>query len=105
MNKNTFEIALLLVRLIVAVMVIYIFPTITKYIKTRQIYTVVDKAVKAAQQVWWQKSGADRKAYALSFVKDALSKLNITCDDEQISKLIEAAVMELHLEKGDLKES
>ena len=104
MNKNTFEIALLLVRLIVAVMVVYIFPTITKYIKTRQIYTVVDKAVKAAQQLLWAQDGKTRKKFAVNLATELLDKTGITINEGQLSALVEAAVQEMHIARGDYKE-
>ena len=64
----------------------------------------VGKAVLAAQQTLWKQSGEVRKEFAMKVARAALNDLHISISDDQLSALIEAAVLELHRgEKDDDK--
>lgn len=101
MNQNTYEIVTLIARLIVAVAVTYLIPQISKNLKDKKIADAVQKAVYAAQQTLWKEDGQERKRFAVKLATQTLEKAHIKITEEQLSSLIEAAVQEMHIAKGD----
>ena len=57
-------------------------------------------AVLKAQQVLWDETGKDRKAYVTEFLKEILIAKNIALSDEQLDVLIEAAVKQMKIEEN-----
>ena len=104
MNENTFRLVELAVRLITGLLAIYVISVVSRAIKQRLAQSEVGKAVLAAQQTLWEKSGEERKEFAMKAARAALDELHISMSDEQLSLLIEAAVQEMHISKGDYPE-
>nr|DAF70544.1 MAG TPA: holin [Caudoviricetes sp.] len=104
MNETTFRIVELTVKLLAAVLATYVVPTAARWIRQQLIQTEIGKAVLAAQQTLWAKSGMERKEFAMKAARAALDELHISMSDEQLSLLIEAAVQEMHISKGDYPE-
>ncbi len=104
MSENTFRIVELAVRLIVGLLAVYVIPVVSRAIRQKLAQSEVGKAVLAAQQTLWEKSGQERKEFAMKTARAALNELHISMSDEQLSLLIEAAVQEMHISKGDYPE-
>lgn len=104
MNENTYRLIELAVRLIAGLLALYVIPVVSRAIKQRLAQSEIGKAVLAAQQTLWTKSGPERKEFAMKTARAALNELHISMSDEQLSLLIEAAVQEMHISKGDYLE-
>lgn len=104
MNESTYRLIELAVRLIAGLLALYVIPVVSRAIKQRLAQSEVGKAVLAAQQTLWAKSGTERKEFAMKAARAALDELHISMSDEQLSLLIEAAVQEMHISKGDYPE-
>lgn len=104
MNETAFRIVELAVKLLAAVLATYVVPAAARWIRQQLIQTEIGKAVLAAQQTLWEKSGPERKEFAMKAARAALDELHISMSDEQLSLLIEAAVQEMHISKGDYPE-
>ncbi len=96
MSESTFRIVELAVKLLVAVLATYVVPAAARWIRQQLIQTEIGKAVLAAQQTLWKQSGEARKDFAMRVARAALDDLHISMSDDQLSTLIEAAVLELH---------
>lgn len=96
MNESTFRIVELAVKLLAAVLATYVVPVAARWIRQQLIQTEIGKAVLAAQQTLWKQSGEVRKDFAMRVARAALDDLHISMSDDQLSTLIEAAVLELH---------
>lgn len=96
MNETTFRVAELVIRVIAAVLAAYVIPVAAQWIKQKMTQSEVGKAVLAAQQILWKQSGEVRKEFAMKVARAALDDLHISISDDQLSALIEAAVLELH---------
>ena len=57
-------------------------------------------AVFAAEQILGPKMGKDKKAFAIDYVKNLLSKWHLTFDDAAVDAAIEAQVKELKITEG-----
>lgn len=97
MNETTFRLVELAVRLVFGVLAVYVVPVVAGAIKQMLAESAVGKAVLAAQQTLWEKSGEDRKEFAMKVAREALDALHISMSDDQLSTLIEAAVRELRM--------
>ena len=104
MNESTYRLIELAVRLIAGILALYVIPVVSRVIKQRLAQSEVGKSVLAAQQTLWAKSGTERKEFAMKTARAALDELHISMSDEQLSLLIEAAVQEMHISKGDYPE-
>lgn len=102
MDDSTYRIAELIVRLVVAVVVVYLVPTISRALKNNQTYKIIAESVRAAQQLHWKEDGTVRKSYATAMARELLAKAGIEITDDQLSSLIEAAVNELRIAEGTL---
>ena len=96
MNETTFRVAELVIQVIAAVLAAYVIPVAARWIKQKMTHSEVGKAVLAAQQILWKQSGEVRKEFAMKVARAALDDLHISISDDQLSALIEAAVLELH---------
>lgn len=64
----------------------------------------VEKAVYAAQQLLWERTGAERREYATSLISEWCEEHGLTISDEQIRVLLEAAVKGLRIAEGGKNE-
>ncbi len=97
MSDTTFRLIELAVRLVFGVLAVYVVPVVAGAIKQMLAESAVGKAVLAAQQTLWEKSGEERKDFAMKVAREALDALHISMSDDQLSALIEAAVRELRM--------
>ncbi len=97
MSDTTFRLIELAVRLVFGVLAVYVVPVVAGAIKQMLAESAVGKAVLAAQQTLWEKSGEERKDFAMKVAREALDALHISMSDDQLSTLIEAAVRELRM--------
>ena len=97
MNETTFRLVELAVRLVFGILAVYVVPVVAGAIKQMLAESAVGKAVLAAQQTLWEKSGEERKESAMKVAREALDALHISMSDDQLSTLIEAAVRELRM--------
>ena len=61
---------------------------------------IAERAVSAAEQIWGDQHGEEKKAYALNVVEKYLAAKGITLDLDIIDGYIEAAVCDMNLSKG-----
>ena len=59
--------------------------------------TIANIAVYAAEQTFGAKMGKDKKAFALDYAKQLLSKFKLTFDEDVVGGAIEAQVKELKI--------
>lgn len=104
MSETVYNITELIVRLVVLLIAAFIVPALKKWLQNKQIDSAVQKAVYCVQQLYWNEKGEDRKKVATEMAKELLEKVGIEIDAGQLSALIEAAVQELHVARGDYKE-
>ena len=100
MNGILFEILRLVVLLAVFVVTCYLIPWIRGKIGQDRLDEVtkwVNAAVLMAQQVYYARSGAERKAIVVDLLKDILMAKNISISDDQLDLLIEAAVKQMKM--------
>lgn len=101
MSEVAYQIVEMVVRLAVAVIAAYVLPVVSRAVKQYMAQSEVGKAVMAAQQTMWKASGEERKELAMKLAREALNTLHISMSDDQLSALIEAAVQEMHIDRGD----
>lgn len=101
MNEMTYQIVEMIVKLVAAALAAYVIPVISKAIRQSMAHSEIGKAVLAAQQTMWKASGAERKELAMKLAREGLDALHISMSDDQLSALIEAAVQEMHIDRGD----
>lgn len=103
MNGIIFEILSLVVLLAVFVVTCYLIPWIRGKIgqdRLDEITKWVNAAVLMAQQVYYARTGAERKAIVVDLLKNILIAKNISISDEQLDLLIEAAVKAMKIQEG-----
>lgn len=103
MNEIIFEVLRLIVLLAVFVVTCYIIPWMRGKIGQDRLDAVtgwVNTAVLMAQQVYYAKTGAERKAIVVDLLKDILMAKNISISDRQLDMLIEAAVKAMKMKEG-----
>ena len=103
MNEIVYEIIKLVVMVAVLVITRYLVPWIKEKIGADKL-AVIEKwakyAVQATQQVYWSKTGEERKAIVTMFLKEILLAKNISISDEQLDILIEAAVKQMKINEN-----
>lgn len=104
MNDATFRLVQMAVQLVCGILAVYVVPVLAKMAKQYLAQSEVGKAVLAAQQTLWEKSGEERKTFAMTVAREALNTLHISISDDQLSTLIEAAVYEMKMANGTLDE-
>lgn len=103
MDEIIMEALKLMLMLISFVVCAYLLPWIRQKVgetKMEQLEQYVQQAVYAVQQLFWQKTGDERRAKAIELIADWCAKNNISVTQDQIRVLIEAAVKEMHIAEG-----
>lgn len=103
MNEIIFEVLRLAVLLVAFAVTCYLIPWIKGKIgqdRLNEITTWTNAAVLMAQQVYYAKSGPERKAIVVNLLKSMLTAKNISITDEQLDTLIEAAVKAMKMEEN-----
>lgn len=103
MNEIIFEVIKVVVMVAALIITRYLVPWLKEKIGAGKL-AVAEKwarcAVLKAQQVLWDETGKDRKAYVTEFLKEILIAENIALSDEQLDVLIEAAVKQMKIEEN-----
>ena len=89
MNEMIFEILKLIVMIAVFIVTCYLIPWVRGKIgqdKLDEITKWVNAAVLMAQQVYFAKTGAERKAIVVDLLKNILIAKNISVSDEQLDR-------------------
>ena len=103
MNDILFELLKLIVMIAVLLVMRYAIPWLRARIGAEKIAETekwAKKAVLMAQQVYWNKSGEERKEIVTEFLREMLIAKNISISGEQLEILIEAAVKQMKIEEG-----
>jgi len=104
MDEIVFEIIKVIVMVVTLIVARYLVPWIKEKIgvdKLVQIEKWTKYAVLKAQQVLWEESGVDKKAYVTEFLQELLAEKNIALSDEQLDVLIEAAVKQMKIDENE----
>lgn len=103
MNSIVFEILKCVIVVAIILIARYAMPFFKQYAESDKMSGVtqwVESAVLYAQQVYWGKSGAERKEIVLKFLKETLDKTHVQITDEQLDVLIEAAVKAMKMKEN-----
>lgn len=100
----TKEITDILVKIVVGICVALVTKFLIPYLKTLRedarwlrLINMVETAVEAAEQIVKEPgSGAEKKKMVLSFVSDWLTKQGISVTEDELDKLVEAAVKKMN---------
>ena len=105
MSEVAFEFIKVTVMLVALVIARYLVPWLKEKIgadKLAEAEKWVKYAVLKAQQVLWEESGTDKKAYVTMFLKEILMAKNIALSNEQLDVLIEAAVKQMKIAENSV---
>ena len=103
MNEIVFEALKLLIMIVFFLASCYLVPWIKSMIgqnRLDEIKSWTNAAVLMAQQVYYAKTGPERKAIVVELLKSMLTAKNISITDEQLDTLIEAAVKAMKMEEN-----
>lgn len=103
MDELTFLILKIVLSVVAALITAYLIPYIKSQTKTKQqeeLLAMVDVAVKAAEQSI--KNGQTKKLEATEFVTKWLNERGIKITEDQLDKLIEAAVYTMNNESNTI---
>lgn len=101
MNEIITTIIQLIVMLAILFVVKYAVPLLKTKISSETLSEIAEwarQAVLMAQQVMWDYSGEDKKAYVTEFLEELLIAKNFTLSDAQLEVLIESAVKEMKMQ-------
>ena len=103
MNEIIFEALKLLIMIVFFLASCYLLPWLKSMIgqnRLDEIKSWTNAAVLMAQQVYYAKTGPERKAIVVDLLKSMLAAKNISITDEQLDTLIEAAVKAMKMEEN-----
>ena len=105
MNELTFEIVRTLIRILAAVITIYLVPAIKQWItvhaENEKLYALMrwaKEAVYAAEQIYGGKTGKTKKQYAAQFLYKIAKAKGIDITEDELNLLIEAAVGSMNID-------
>lgn len=105
MDELLFNIIKLLVIIVITVFMRYGIPLVKQIIENSKLSGVmkwVGVAVDAAEQtIKASGAGVEKKAIVTEFLKEMLTAKNISISDDQLDKLIEAAVFAMNNSKEE----
>lgn len=103
MNDILFEVLKLVVMISTFAVTAYLVPWLSRKIGADKLETIArytKKCVLAAQQVYWAKTGEEKKKKVQKWLQKYCESHHIAITDEQIGILIEAAVKEMKIAEG-----
>lgn len=103
MNEIIFEALKLLIMIVFFLASCYLLPWLKSMIgqnRLDEIKSWTNAAVLMAQQVYYAKTGPERKAIVVELLKSMITAKNISITDEQLDTLIEAAVKAMKMEEN-----
>ena len=95
------KIILALITIISGIVSAYVIPFLKSKIKEQdmnRLLTIVEKAIKCAEQVYTPEQWEQKKIYVTNYVKSWLGTLNISITNEQLDAIIEGIVFEVKKE-------
>ena len=100
MNETLFNIILLLLPVLAAIITGYVIPLIKAKVGEEKLSTItkwIVYAVKCAEMIFKEeKQGAEKKQYVIDFIDNLFNKKKTIITKEQIEVLVEAAVKEMN---------
>lgn len=105
MDDQTFQLVNLAVKLVFGIIAAYVAPWVVKLIKNSLIAKIVKDSVYSTQQLYWDQPGEERKKHAIGIATEKFNKWGLKITEEQLSELIESAVMALNVAKGKYSEA
>lgn len=102
MDEVLFGILKVIIMLAVLLLFRYVIPLVKNAISAKRLEEIekwVQNAVLMAQQVYLDKTGAERKAIVVDMLNELLEAKNLAISDEQLNVLIEAAVKAMKIEE------
>ncbi len=103
MSEIIFEVLKVIVMLVVLLFMRYVIPWVKARIGSENLEMVekwVNTVVLMVQQVYYAKSGPERKAIVIDMLRGILIQKNISISEEQLDALIEAAVKAMKMEEA-----
>lgn len=104
MNEKLFEIVLMFIPILVAIITSFVIPFIKEKIGSEKLAKYeywASLAVKAAEMMWAESGkGADKKQYVVDFLNNMFNKNKVVITEQQIEILVEAAVKQMKLEEN-----
>jgi LL-H family phage holin len=105
MNENLFNVLILVIPILGAIITGFVIPLLKAKLGTEKLATIttwVTYAVKCAEMIFLgDKQGEEKKQYVIDFLTNMFNKKKVVITEEQLEVLIEAAVKELNLAKGE----
>lgn len=104
MNEKIFQIIIMIIPILGAIITGFIIPFIKEKIGSERLAKYeywANLAVKAAEMMWTESGrGADKKQYVVDFLNDMFNKNKIVITEQQIQILVESAVKHMKLEES-----
>lgn len=101
MDDLTYSIMELVVIVAVILIARCLVPLLKEWIgaeNLREVQVWAETAVRYAEQVMTTSTGAEKKAYVVEYLTKLCTDNNIKITEDQMDKLIEAAVKTMHME-------
>lgn len=104
MDERLFQIILMLIPILGAIITGFIIPFIKEKIGAEKLAKYeywASLAVKAAEMIWTESgSGKDKKKYVVDFLNEMFNKNKVMITEQQIEILVESAVKQMKLEEN-----
>lgn len=104
MDERLFQIILMLIPILGAIVTGFIIPFIKEKIGTEKLAKYeywAGLAVRAAEMLWKESGcGADKKQYVVDFLNKMFNKKKIVITEQQIEILVESAVKQMKLDEN-----
>lgn len=95
MNDILFNLLKAVLVASISAIIRYVIP----WLKEKYQYSIVLKAVQAAEQQYKELSGPEKRDKVLAYAADRLNKFGLKITEEQLRILLEAAVYEVNRNK------
>lgn len=103
MDERLFELILMLIPLLGAIITRFVIPLIKEKIGAEKLAKYeywAGLAVKAAEMLWTESgSGKTKKQYVVDFLNNMFNKNRVVITEQQIEILVESAVKQMKLEE------
>jgi len=104
MDERLFQIILMLLPILGAIITGFIIPFIREKIGAEKLAKYeywANLAVRAAEMLWKESGrGAEKKQYVIDFLNNMFNKNKIVITEQQIEILVESAVKQMKLEEN-----
>ncbi|MBP3826276.1 MAG: phage holin [Butyrivibrio sp.] len=103
MRDITLELLKIIVMIASCLIARYLIPWLKAGIdadKEARVKEIISDAVYMAQQLYWAKTGEERKEKAIEYAKKILASKGINVSAEELNTILEAAVKQLKISEG-----